>query len=87
MIINVPDLVFEVGSPSDRRVDVLAKVTEYLNAAVTVVSVVDPVSETIMVFRAEEFPQPLHNSDELAIPDVLGEFRLPLRRLFDRASP
>src|SRR5437660_1434888 len=42
----VPELVVEVRSPSDRWPKVLAKMTEYLNAGVTVVCVVDPDSQT-----------------------------------------
>lgn len=78
----VPDLVFEVRSPSDRWSAVLAKMTEYLEAGVTTVCVVDPESETILVYRDNELPRTLHNSDELTLPEVLGEFRLPPRRLF-----
>ena len=49
----VPDLVFEVLSPSDRWADVLEKMAEYLTAGVTVVCLVDPKSLTVMVYRGD----------------------------------
>jgi Uma2 family endonuclease len=79
----VPELVFEVRSPFDRWPGVLAKVSEYLDAGVSVVCVLDQVSETAMVFRTEEFPQTLEGDDELHLPDVLGEFRVAVRRFFE----
>src|SRR5262249_17022218 len=78
----VPELVFEVFSPSDRWPKVLAKVAEYLNAGVTVVCVVDPDSQTVQVYR-DALPQTLHGDDELTIPDVLPGFRTPVRRFFE----
>jgi Uma2 family endonuclease len=79
----VPELVFEVRSPTDRWSKVLAKVAEYLDANVTVVCVLDQVSETVQVFRNEELRQTLHNSDELHLPDVLGDLRVSVQRFFE----
>jgi Uma2 family endonuclease len=79
----VPELVFEVRSPTDRWSKVLAKVAEYLQAGVSVVCVLDEVSETVQVFRDEEFRHTLHNSDELHLPDVLGDFRVAVQRFFE----
>ena len=47
---EVPDLVVEVVSPSDRWPKVLAKVAEYLGAGVTVVVVLDETPPTAEVF-------------------------------------
>jgi Uma2 family endonuclease len=79
----VPELVFEVRSPTDRWARVLAKVSEYLDSGVTVVCVLDQISESVQIFRNEELPLTLHNSDELHLPDVLGDFRVPVQRFFE----
>src|SRR5262249_41258441 len=79
----VPELVFEVRSPTDRWSRLLAKVSEYLEAGVSVVCLLDPVSETVQVYRAEELPQTLHGEDELYLPDILGELKVQVRRLFE----
>jgi Uma2 family endonuclease len=79
----VPELIFEVRSPTDRWSKVLGKVAEYLAAGVTVVCVLDQVSETVQVYRDEELRHTLHNSDELHLPDVLGDLRIPVQRFFE----
>jgi Uma2 family endonuclease len=78
----IPELVFEVRSPTDRWVRVLRKVTEYLDAGVTVVCVLDEVSETVHIYRADELPQTLHGDDELRLPDILGDFAVAVQRFF-----
>ncbi len=79
----VPEFVFEVRSPTDRWSRLIAKAAEYLEAGVTVVCLLDQVSETLQVYRADELPQTLHAEDELHLPDVLGELRVPVRRFFE----
>jgi Uma2 family endonuclease len=79
----VPEVVFEVRSPTDRWSKLLAKVLEYLEAGVSIVCILDQVSETVQIHREEELPQTLHNSDELHLPDVLGDFRVSVQRFFE----
>ena len=79
----VPELVFEVRSPTDRWAKILHKVAEYLDAGVSVVCVLDQVSETVQVYRNEELRHTLHNSDELYLPDILGDLRVPVQRFFE----
>jgi Uma2 family endonuclease len=80
---EVPEFVVEVRSPGDRWPEVLAKVTEYLNAGVLVVLVLDPDSSTAHVYRVDQHPQMLSADDELTVPDVLGAFRVAVRRFFE----
>lgn len=80
---EVPELVVEVRSPGDRWPEVLAKVTEYLNAEVVVVVVLDPDARAAQVYRVDQPPRILHADDELAIPDLLGEFRVVVGQFFD----
>jgi Uma2 family endonuclease len=79
----VPELVFEVRSPTDRWARLITKAGEYLEAGVTAVCLLDQASETVQVYRADELPRTLHGDDELHLPDVLGDFRVPVRRFFE----
>jgi Uma2 family endonuclease len=79
----VPELIFEVRSPTDRWAKIFIKVGEYLDAGVSVVCVVDQVGETVEVYREEEHRITLHNSDELRLPDILGDFRVSVQRFFE----
>jgi Uma2 family endonuclease len=78
-----PDLVVEVRSPDDRWADILTKVDEYLQVGVTVVVVLDPEPETAHVFRSDRGPRELGPDDELTVADILGEFRVAVRRFFE----
>lgn len=79
----VPELLFGVLSPSDRWELVRAKVAEYRNAGVTVVCVLDPATEAVHVFRADQPEQVLRGDDLLELPEVLGDFRVAVRRFFE----
>jgi len=77
-----PDLVFEVRSPGDRWRDILVKVVEYLDAGVRTVCVVDPVLQTVHVQSIEQ-SRTFTADEELSLPEILGDFRLPIQRLFE----
>ncbi len=83
MLPTVPELVFEVRSPSDSINDMTSKATEYIAAGVTVVIVLDPKTESAAIYREHEFPQVRHNGDELTIPDVLPGFAVTVRAFFE----
>ncbi|HTU90028.1 MAG TPA: Uma2 family endonuclease [Gemmataceae bacterium] len=78
-----PELIFEARSPKDRWSAILAKVGEYLQAGVSVVCVLDQMTERCHVYRNEEPVQVLTAEQELTIPDVLPEFRVVVRRFFE----
>lgn len=78
-----PDLIFEVRSKDDRWRKVLTKVAEYLNAGVSVVCVLDEPPPVIHIYRIDERDRVLGADDELTIPEVLGDFRVPVRRFFE----
>lgn len=77
-----PDLIVEVLSPTDRWNAVFAKVSEYLDAGVRVVVVLDTKSASASVYRSDELQQIFHNGDELTLPDVLPGFSVAVARLF-----
>ena len=79
----VPDLVVEVRSPSDRIPQLSTKATEYLDSGVTVVVVLDPETESLAIYRENEFPIRMHNGDELTLPDVLPGFAVAVKKFFE----
>ena len=85
----VPELVFEVRSPTDRWSKVIVKVGEYLNAGVQTVCVLDTQTETLTVYHADELQRVLTADDDWTLPDLFGpDFRVPVRRLLsDRLAP
>ena len=78
-----PDLVYEVRSPYDRWIEVIAKTTEYLEAGVSVVCVVDPKDQTVSIYRADENPRILTIEDAFVLPDILPGFTIPIRKFFE----
>jgi Uma2 family endonuclease len=78
-----PDLVVEVRSPEDRWSQITTKVAEYLNVGVQVVIVLDPDNETAQVHYPDKPPRILSQSNELALPEVLGDFHVSVKRFFE----
>jgi Uma2 family endonuclease len=76
----VPEFVFEVMSPFDRRSAILVKVGEYLEADAIAVCVLDPSTASLTVYRNGADAQRLTGDEELTLPDILGGFRVPIRR-------
>jgi Uma2 family endonuclease len=79
---SVPEVVFEVRSPSERWARVLSKVAEYLDAGVLAVCLVDPAVGSVAVYRPNEFQQVLSNSDVLRLPELHPDFAVPVSRFF-----
>jgi Uma2 family endonuclease len=80
---EVPELVVEVRSSSDRWREILEKVTEYLKVGVLVVVVLDPGPQVAHVFGPDEPPRILESSDELLLPGVVEGFRVRVGRFFE----
>jgi Uma2 family endonuclease len=78
----LPEMVFEVRSPTDAWTKINTKANEYLTAGVLIVCVLDPNKETVTVYRADEAPQTLKRDDELAFPDLLPDFRVKVGEFF-----
>ena len=79
----VPELAFEVRSPSDRWSKLLGKVAEYLDAGVTVVCCLDPDDQTLHLYRADQPVVILKSSDRLSLPDLLPDLDVTVGRFFD----
>src|SRR5581483_3544133 len=79
----VPELVFEVRSPSDRWTDAIAKMLEYITAGVSVVVILDAKTESASVFRSDDRQDIVESNDELTLPDVLPGFSVPVKKFFE----
>jgi Uma2 family endonuclease len=79
----VPELVFEVRSPTDRQSVILEKIAEYLNAGVSVVCAVEPEDETATIYYPDRAPVTFTSDQELTGFDFLPGFSLPLRLIFE----
>jgi Uma2 family endonuclease len=86
---GAPDLLVEVLSPGTRRRDLGQKLVRYEKLGVLEYWVVDPKTETALIFRktGDSFAPPLRLAaeagDRLATP-LLPGFGLPLREVFGR---
>lgn len=78
-----PELIVEIRSPSATWASYLRKASEYLEAGVVVVLLLDPDPRTIWVFRPNAVPQTLQADDALTVPDVLPGFSVPVKSLFE----
>ena len=78
-----PDLAVEVLSPGDRASEVLAKVSDWLEAGCRVVWVVDPETRSVAVYAPKQEMRILHRSDVLTCEELLPGFQV-LSTLFGR---
>ncbi len=77
-----PDLVVEVLSPSDTYSALAEKVSDWLQAGVHIVWVVDPADRTISVHRANRPMRVLKEEDTLSGEDVLPGFECRVSEIF-----
>ncbi|MBU4400222.1 MAG: Uma2 family endonuclease [Planctomycetes bacterium] len=77
-----PDLAVEVLSPNDRASEVLAKVSDWLEAGCRKVWVVDPETRSVAVYAPKTEMRILHHSDTLTDQDVLPGFKVEIRKIF-----
>jgi Uma2 family endonuclease len=80
---EVPELIIEVRSQSDRWPKVMVKVAEYLVDGVSFVVVLDDDRRSAHVFGDDGTNRLLGPEDELILPELLGEFRVRVQRLFE----
>jgi Uma2 family endonuclease len=77
-----PELVVEVLSPTDRRSDVMEKISDYFSVGVDRVWVVDAKLKCVLAYRAITESQLFKVGDVLADEELLPGFRLPVADLF-----
>lgn len=74
-----PELVVEVRSPSNTWRAINTKVGEYFAAHVKVVCVPDPDASIHWVYTPDQPPPHLTADEELTLPEVFPDFRVPVR--------
>jgi Uma2 family endonuclease len=79
----VPELVFEVRSPTDRWGGILTKAGEYLQAGVTLVCVLDEMTRSARVYRSDQPEEVFTAEQELVVPEALPGFRAVVGRFFE----
>lgn len=79
----IPELVFEVRSPSDSWTEAIEKMLDYQRAGVPVVVILDPKTTSATLFRSD-VRQEIYEADEtLTVPDLLPGFAVPVRQFFE----
>ncbi len=79
---DVPDLIVEVFSPTDRVSQMHRRVEQYHQRGVRLVWVVFPEDRTVNVYLPGEFPKVHDETDELSGHGVLPEFSCRVADLF-----
>ncbi len=77
-----PDIVVEIRSPSDRNRAIREKVREYLAAGVRLVWIVDPETQTAMVYSGNMRGVELGEDDTITGGDVLPGFACKVAEFF-----
>jgi Uma2 family endonuclease len=83
LVDGVPTLAVEILSPSDTHEEVRQKVTEYLEAGVALIWVVDPDDHVVRIYRTGAKLQVVNEDQELSGDPHLPGFHVAVRRLFE----
>ena len=81
----VPNVVFEVRSPTDRWNEILEKTAEYLTAGVDLVCVLVPETREAHLFRADRPTEILTGDEILPLPAPLNKLELSVSACFGKA--
>ena len=79
---GAPDLAVEILSPSNRKKEVEAKISDYLKAGCHLVWVIDPKKRTATAYRALHAPRLVAPDGTLDGEDVLPGLSIPLASIF-----
>ncbi len=78
-----PELAIEVRSPSDRWPMIQRKITEYLDAGVRLVCVLDESTRSVYVVHSDSGPRTIPADGVLDLSEVIPGFLVPVRRFFE----
>ena len=70
-------------SPSDKQEEVLAKVREYLDVGVPLTWVVEPVFQTVTVYRPNDRPKLYSGTDVLTGENQMPGFSITVQDIFE----
>jgi Uma2 family endonuclease len=79
---EIPTLVIEVLSPSDRLTKVARRISQFLKWGVPLVWLVDPEEQTVTIYRPDRPLEVLESIQELTGGDILPDFRCPVAEFF-----
>lgn len=80
---GAPELAVEVLSPTDTLAGLHQRLVEYFESGTRLAWVVNPLEETVLVYRSAAHPEALLRApDHLDGEDLLPGFELPLTELF-----
>lgn len=79
---QAPDLAVEILSPGDRTSESLEKVRVYLDAGVSLVWIVDPKRQRVVIWKDDQTVHELKPGDILDGGNLLPGFRFPVADLF-----
>lgn len=84
----IPDLIVEVLSPSTAKRDRGIKFTDYALHGVREYWIIDPVAETVELYRlsGEIYPPTPAEKDGILSSDVIAGFEIPVRAIFDESA-
>lgn len=82
----IPDLVVEVLSESNTKIEMDSKVAQYLEAGVRLVWYIDPAIRGARVYSSPTEMEEIRGDGVLDGRDILPGFRLSLQELFTRAD-
>ncbi|MEM8546411.1 MAG: Uma2 family endonuclease [Cyanobacteria bacterium P01_H01_bin.119] len=77
-----PDLMIEVKSPTDSLDELEAKISEFLSLGTQVALLINPQTQTVAVYRAEQPAVILANQDRLTLPDILPGWEVSVAELW-----
>lgn len=77
-----PDLAVEVVSPNDHYSRVQRKVRHYLDCAVRLIWVIDPIDRSVTVYRSRQQASILTENGTLSGEEVVPGFSCPVAELF-----
>jgi Uma2 family endonuclease len=79
----VPDLTIEIISENDIYKDIKRKVQIYLEDGVRLVWVIDPFSQSVMVWEQGKQPQDLTKDDTLSGGDIIPGFEIQISTILE----
>ncbi len=77
-----PTLAVEILSPTDKQEEIIKKIREYLDAGVPLIWLIEPILETITVYRPGAPTRTYSVGDEIDAEPHLPGFRVPVARVF-----
>ena len=78
-----PDLAVEVLSPNDLAHKIEHKINEYLQAGVRLIWVINPILQSVYIYRLDGTTTYMHAKDDLSGEDVIPGFQCRVHELFD----